>query len=234
MFLVIDIETVRKANLLSDLDSKGRDLVKKAAEAQNVDPDEFWVKRGAFYPELSTVVCVSMLAHTSESNPAPIMSSAGDNEKELLLNVKSALDMYQKLSLSGYNIKNFDIPFLLKRFYANGIPVPQHLLPFNKKPWEINHIDLMEWWKMGSYGQTASLDMACYSLGIESPKTEMDGSKVAEAYFRGQHEKIAEYCEQDVLSTYRLHCALTRIRPAEIKEPHRKLVVIRSDNESTN
>jgi len=41
----------------------------------------------------------------------------------------------------------------------------------------------------------------CWSLGITSPKGEMDGSMVAPTYARGDIEMIAEYNAGDVRAT---------------------------------
>jgi predicted PolB exonuclease-like 3'-5' exonuclease len=35
-------------------------------------------------------------------------------------------------------------------------------------------------------------------VGLESSKGDLDGSKVAGAYFNGELERIKDYCEMDV------------------------------------
>jgi predicted PolB exonuclease-like 3'-5' exonuclease len=46
-----------------------------------------------------------------------------------------------------------------------------------------------------------SLDLLAYTLGIPSPKENMDGSMVGHAYWVEQRlDDIRQYCERDVLT----------------------------------
>ena len=71
-----------------------------------------------------------------------------------------------------------------------------------QKPWDLDYfIDTKNLWKFGSYDNNTSLDLLCYSLGVESPKGDMSGDKVKDVYWKEDGlERIAKYCEQDVLS----------------------------------
>jgi predicted PolB exonuclease-like 3'-5' exonuclease len=46
-----------------------------------------------------------------------------------------------------------------------------------------------------------SLDRLCKILGVPTSKGDMDGSKVAETAAAGEWDKIARYCEGDVIAT---------------------------------
>lgn len=225
--LIFDIESVRSHEDYKDLSLKGQELVEKlAARDPNTEPQKWWEEKGAFYPEFAKVCCVSFVK--VEIDAAVVASFYGSNEQALLYDVALQLKKYAQSQLVGFNIKNFDIPFLCKRFLANGIAIPQTLdlrdLSGNfKKPWEVPHMDLMDIWKFGSYNMAASLDMACYALGIQSPKGELDGSKVAGAYFAGEYDKIASYCEDDTVSTYHVACKLNSGTPKPFNQlPIRK------------
>jgi predicted PolB exonuclease-like 3'-5' exonuclease len=128
---------------------------------------------------------------------------SGDNESEILLQVRNLLDRCHKLDfyLCGHNLKNFDIPMLAKRMMINGI-LPSKILPdYNTKPWEVKAIDTKEIWQYGSYTSIGSLDLLCSCLNIPTPKDgEVTGEKVHSAYWDNQAIKeISEYCEKDVL-----------------------------------
>ena len=82
----------------------------------------------------------------------------------------------------GHNITGFDLPFLKKRSIILGI-CPPSVIPFAAKPWDKSVFDTMIQWD-GDRDKRISLpDKLCKVLGIESPKGDMDGSKVGE-YFR--------------------------------------------------
>jgi len=102
-----------------------------------------------------------------------------------------------------YNGRGFDVPFLVARSLIHQIPVNVDLMGFGLRP----HLDLHRVLSSGgakSGGRSlgpSSLDVVCWSLGITSPKGEMDGSMVAPTYARGDIEMIAEYNAGDVRAT---------------------------------
>jgi predicted PolB exonuclease-like 3'-5' exonuclease len=49
-----------------------------------------------------------------------------------------------------------------------------------------------------------SMDELCQILGIQG-KDGFDGSQVAAAWSAGEHDKIAEYCRDDVYRTREIH-----------------------------
>jgi predicted PolB exonuclease-like 3'-5' exonuclease len=56
-----------------------------------------------------------------------------------------------------------------------------------------------------------SLHLICYAytLGIPSPKTEMDGSMVGHAYWEeNKLEEIKQYCERDVVTVAQIYLRL--------------------------
>lgn len=158
-------------------------------------------KRAALVPEFAKIVCVSM-AFVLENGEVKKQTFSGNEEKELLLQVRNLLDRCYKLDfyLCGHNLKNFDIPMLAKRMIINGI-MPSKILPsYDTKPWDVKAIDTKEIWQYGSYTSIGSLDLLCSCLDIPTPKDgEINGGMVHEAYWGQQRlEEIAEYCEKDV------------------------------------
>jgi predicted PolB exonuclease-like 3'-5' exonuclease len=77
---------------------------------------------------------------------------------------------------------------------------PSMLNVVNKKPWEINFVDTSELFSFGSWTnqKSLSLDLLTHSLGIQSPKSIMDGSQVSEFFYNGRISDIVTYCEADV------------------------------------
>ena len=99
-----------------------------------------------------------------------------------------------------FNGRGFDLPFVVTRSLILGVPARVDLLssPFSLRP----HLDLYRLLGHGRGGLGgSSLDVVCWSLGIESPKGAMDGSMVAPTYARGDIESIATYNAADVRAT---------------------------------
>jgi predicted PolB exonuclease-like 3'-5' exonuclease len=174
---------------------------KRFPEDHNLTKDDVFKKRSALVPEFAKIVCVSM-AFVMDNGEVKKQTFSGEDEKELLLQVRNLLDRCHKLDfyLCGHNLKNFDIPMLAKRMIINGI-LPSKLLPsYDTKPWKIKAIDTKEIWQYGAYTSIGSLDLVCSTMGIDTPKDgEVTGDKVHHAYWVEQKlQQISEYCEKDV------------------------------------
>ena len=174
---------------------------KRFPEDNGLDKDEVFVKRSALVPEFAKIICISM-AFVMDNGEVKKQTFSGDNEKELLTQVRSLLDRCHKLDfyLCGHNLKNFDIPMMAKRMIINGI-MPSKLLPsYDTKPWEVKAIDTKEIWQYGAYTSIGSLDLVCSTMGIPTPKDgEVTGDKVHHSYWVEQKlTQISEYCEKDV------------------------------------
>ncbi len=181
--IFFDIETAGVAysfeNLTPELQKVWIESAKK--------PEEY-ISSAALIPEFATVVCCSFSAGGTPSTKIGI---------EEIHEAFCRLDGYTPC---GWNIKGFDIPFLCKHFIKNGLKIPKILSNFQKKPWEVNVIDIMEVWKNNGFSPT-KLSTACVFMGIETPKDEINGGDVHELFHSGEIEKITKYCEKDVIAT---------------------------------
>ncbi|NVM57485.1 MAG: hypothetical protein HWN51_05135 [Desulfobacterales bacterium] len=103
-----------------------------------------------------------------------------------------------------YNGLGFDVPFLIIRAAVHGIAINsprfQNQRRFSYDP----HVDVMQF--LSRWGREGvSLDLACRSFGVPSPKEgEVKGETVAAAFERGDLEAVREYVMRDVEATYRL------------------------------
>jgi len=112
--------------------------------------------------------------------------------------------------LCAHNGKEFDFPYLCRRFIINELPVPAILQLSGKKPWEITHIDTLELWKFGDYKSYTSLNLLAHALNIPTPKDDIDGSKVCEVYWQQrQMERIVTYCQKDVITVAQVFLKLS-------------------------
>lgn len=88
-----------------------------------------------------------------------------------------------------------------RRFLINGLEPPAPFQMFGKKPWEVPHLDTMELWKFGDYKSFISLELMAHIFNVPTPKDDIDGSMVAEIYYKERDlPRIVAYCEKDVLT----------------------------------
>jgi predicted PolB exonuclease-like 3'-5' exonuclease len=108
--------------------------------------------------------------------------------------------------LCGHGIQSFDLPFLSRQMVINGL---KPLIEFNCKTWGIKAFDTMTAMQFGD-NSYVSLENLCLAFGVKSPKGELDGSKVWQAYQDGKHDKIKAYCADDVRATREIYYKMVR------------------------
>jgi len=164
-------------------------------------PDKLF-QRAGIYAEFGKIICISV-GYLKNGN-FRIKSFFGDDEYELLKEFAELLDNYYTGSnnlLCAHNGKEFDYPYIARRMIINGIKLPGILNIAGKKPWEVAHLDTMELWKFGDYKNYTSLDLLAAVFGIPTPKGDIDGSMVAEVYYKNNDlERIVKYCQRDTLT----------------------------------
>lgn len=205
--LFLDIETVPEHESFFDLDDEKQHLFDLKTQYQRKDdytPDEFY-ERAGIWAEFGKIVCISVgyFAFKNGDRQFRTTSFFGE-EKKLLIDFSNLLKTHFSLPqhvLCGHNAKEFDFPFIARRMIINGVDIPEKLNLFGKKPWEIAHLDTMEMWKFGDYKHFSSVRLLTKVLNIPSPKDDIDGSEVAEVYYKEKDiDRIVTYCEKDVVA----------------------------------
>ncbi len=210
--LFIDIETVPQYSDFAFVPEGMRSFwEKKSSFFRNEDqlPEDVY-QRAGIYAEFGKIVCVSVGIITGEKNNYgfKLKSYCNDDEHVLLTNFSlmlSELESKREIIFCAHNGKEFDYPYLSRRYLINGLKLPDALNNSGKKPWEIKHLDTLELWKFGDYKHYTSLDLLTNIFNIPSPKEEIDGSMVADVYYKEKDlDKIIRYCENDVLAVAQL------------------------------
>jgi hypothetical protein len=222
--LFLDIETVSSAPAYEDLSPRMQALWEhKSARFQRQDaprsPAELYTDKAAILAEFGRVVCISCgyLRFDAQGKPAlTLRSYRGADEKALLDEFGQMLNQYTSRSserrLCAHNGKEFDFPYLGRRFLIQGLPLPLALQVQGKKPWETPFLDTMELWSFGDYKGFTSLDLLAAVFNIPSPKDDIDGSQVGRVFWQEQdHERIRVYCEKDVYTTAQILLAMSRL-----------------------
>ena len=171
-----------------------------SVETDTKNKKEVYRQTAALFPEFGKVACVS-LAFVMKGGKTKFESFYGVDEIDILKKVRDVFNKVDTLdfSLCGQNIKNFDIPFLAKRYVINGLKTPTIFPKHDTKPWEMRVLDTKEIWSFGGKYGLSSLDLICMSLDIDSPKNgDVKGDNVGTNFWIDNHEEIKDYCEKDV------------------------------------
>jgi 3'-5' exonuclease len=205
--LFLDIETVPLVYNYTDLNENTRDLWdKKWQYHKEVTPAQHYNKAG-IYAEFAKVVCIGLGYY--HQNKFRVTTIASANELEVLNQFSELLKQHFNTEyhlLCAHNGKEFDFPFLCRRFLINNLPLPKTLQIQGKKPWEVKHIDTMDLWKFGDIKNFSSLNLLAHVFGIPSPKDDMDGSMVSKTFYEENGlEKIEKYCLKDVITLARVY-----------------------------
>lgn len=160
--------------------------------------DEAYLNRCSLVSTYGSICCISM-GFQIDDNEMNINSIYGEDEKEIILKFNKNLEKASKngFYLTGYNIKHFDIPWVLHKMHRYGIVPAPILNIYNIKPWEMRVIDMYEDWKQKTYS-TYSFEEVCYELGVQTPKDDICGKDVHPLYWKGELERIKVYCEKDI------------------------------------
>jgi DNA polymerase elongation subunit (family B) len=217
--LFLDIETVSQFESYEKLPGDWKELWDLKAAIINRNKEEnsnTSYPRASIYAEFGKIVCISCgcIQGSGEEKKLVIKSYGGDNEKKLLTDFAGMLQKWSGDAdkfLCAHNGKEFDYPYICRRMIINGIEIPEALKISGRKPWEIRHLDTMELWKFGDYKSYTSLKLLAKTLGIPSPKDDIDGSMVNTVYWTEKDlDRIVEYCQKDVITLtqvlLRFHC----------------------------
>jgi predicted PolB exonuclease-like 3'-5' exonuclease len=126
-----------------------------------------------------------------------------EDEKKMLENFWKAA---QNVDLFvGFNIIDFDMKYILQRSIIHGVK-PKTKMPLSFARYRSSPMyDIMHEWNQWGYGKNVSLDSLARALGIESSKTNMDGSEVFAYYKKGRYKEICAYCNADVEVTRKIY-----------------------------
>lgn len=210
--MFLDIETVPQESSFSNVNPQMQELWEKKSqyfrEGEATAEDVYG--RAGIYAEFGKIVCISVgiLVNREDDRIFRVKSFAGDDEKQLLEDFKEMLNHFARdvnKNICGHNAREFDFPYIARRMLIHSVKLPAILDVAGKKPWEVKFLDTLDLWKFGDYKHYTSLNLLTTIFDIPSPKDDIDGSQVAEVYYKEKDvDRIARYCEKDVLATAQL------------------------------
>ena len=212
--LFIDIETVPQTENLDQFPQHLQKLwIKKAGQiaGKNETAEELFSRSG-IYAEFGKIVCISAgkIYRKGEERAYRVKSYYGADEALLLKDFTAMLNTFMinpHHKICAHNGQEFDFPFISRRLLINGIKLPPVFDIAGSKPWEVREclLDTLQLWKFGDYKHYTSLDLLCTIFNIPTPKDDINGSQVAEVFYKENNvERIARYCEKDTFAIAQL------------------------------
>ncbi len=205
--LFLDIETVPLFEDFNDLSALEKNYweEKTAYQRKEEFTAEAFYDRAGIWAEFGKIVCISVGFFSPQTHARQFrLKTFFGEEATLLKEFKNLLDLHfnsPKHRLCAHNGKEFDFPYIARRMLVHRIALPNALDLFDKKPWEVPHLDTMHLWRFGDFKHFTSLKLLAHVLGIPSPKDDIDGSQVGHVYYKEKNlERIVTYCEKDVVT----------------------------------
>lgn len=202
--LVWDLETVPDFQLMAE---SQKTTVAKVREISKVE-----------FPRLPfhRIVCIGAvvcsrdpLGWRVESIGAP--SIAERSEIELIASFLSKIDEL-KPQLITFNGTSFDFPVLRYRAMVHkiGAKIFQNKNYFNR--YAEDAMDLCDVLASFDARSKISLDLTCKIMGLSGKTAGITGADVESYVSAGRIREVAEYCESDVVNTFRLWLRFERFR----------------------
>ena len=155
-----------------------------------------------------TIICIGALVAHRESDQWAVDALGAPHvgertEKQL---IASFCDKIAELKpqLVTFNGNSFDLPVLRYRAMIHGVSAPglAARLYFNR--YTEDAVDLCDILSSFAPHTKASLNELSKIMGLPGKPEGIDGSEVERYFLEGRIKEIADYCEADVVNTYRV------------------------------
>jgi DNA polymerase elongation subunit (family B) len=201
--LVIDIETVGQAP--DEIQPRALDYLFRSLSRDNPSEEEMEARRkelvGRFSldPTTGRIVCIGLVETESGEEKA----LGHSDERDLLTSFWRYLEEGKPDRFVTFNGKSFDFPYINVRSAILEVP-PTMLLPTRRYTTH-PHFDVREVLAGYERHRRGNLDYFCAVFGIPSPKENLSGAAVGQAYREGRLDEIARYCLADCRATAALY-----------------------------
>jgi DNA polymerase elongation subunit (family B) len=174
--------------------TKDPDKIAEKIQAAEANHANDYIRNAALDALSGQVLCIG---YRKEGQETGVLSSNADGEAAMLQQWWSLLNYYERTpKLVGFNIKAFDLPFLIKRSWKHRITPPYWLR--QGRYWNDLVIDLREVWQLGDSRSHGSLASICRHLGLG----EKAGSGAEfNLLWNTDRQAAIDYCLQDIRLT---------------------------------
>ena len=182
------------------------------------------------------VVAISCALREGDSFRVWTLGSVDAPEQEIIQRFYDGIEKYTP-NLVSWNGGGFDLPVLHYRALVHGITAPRYWdmgdddrdFKWNNyiSRYHTRHLDLMDLLALYNGRANAPLDEIAQLCGFPG-KLGMDGSKVWDAFARGEINAIRDYCETDVANTYLVYLRFQLMRGVLTQESYaREIALVR-------
>ena len=205
-YLIFDIETIPLPSLAEPLEQEVARRTEREVDRGKFTPEEADSFVRSISPFFGRVLAVGMRLYNDATGETrdKVISEATEEEtlKAFFETINPAAS--RDLRYVHYNGLGFDVPFLIIRAAFYGIEI-QNRRFLNQARFRFDpHVDIMQF--LSRWGREGvSLDMACHSFGVPSPKEgAVKGESVAAAFEAGDLDAVRDYVMRDVEATHQL------------------------------
>lgn len=143
---------------------------------------------------------VLAIGYQVEHEQAVVLHVGESSEKEILIAFWRLLDSFErKPQMIGFNVKPFDLPFLIKRSWKHRVTAPYWIR--SGRYWNDLIVDLREVWQLGDNRAHGSLNAISRHLGLGEKAG--NGAMFSELYQTNRQAAI-DYCLRDVELTQKV------------------------------
>ena len=122
---------------------------------------------------------------------------------------RAAVDCHDEVNWIGFNVLEFDLPFLFRRSLLTGVSIPYSCRP-DRRYWPSFFVDLMDFWKAGEWKAMISLNRFCKACGLDGKNG--DGAHF-QTLFEEDPDAATAYLENDLKITRNLADHLMPLMP---------------------
>lgn len=216
--LFFDLECIRKNKELNE-NSKEFELYRKKLRDRETDElpsieytQNHYEKQGGLRFGYNTIVTIGV--GYVRAGEVYIKALVG-TEDEILKQFFNLTKTFKYIS--GFNVMYFDMPLCILnagKYFDVTEYLPEQFNTVLKKSWNLDKIiDLID--VKGTHYANMSFDELLYHFGLDSSKTDIDGSQVSETWYNGEQDRVIEYVKQDVFQTINLFCKMQFNEPFE-------------------
>lgn len=177
---------------------------------------DYWAKVEDISPLHSNTGNVCAIGYQSSRNYRGHLAIEGEAEADLLFGFWDAFEAMESQSrkIVGWNIFDFDLPFLFQRSIASGVEVPATAFTDSGYPSPV-FVDLMKIWRCGTRpgGSTpggagsCSLDTVAKTCGLAGKTDGCAGAEFGKMLLSGDDEQVEAakaYLARDVSIVFEL------------------------------
>ncbi|RMG61918.1 MAG: hypothetical protein D6715_12760 [Calditrichaeota bacterium] len=200
--LALDIETVPAAPLEAYSATVQDKIQQKLERIQERRPEMDFDYFASTHGDFGQIICISV-GYINQDLTIHLKSFFGEDEKQILEGFNQLIAHFNGVFIH-YNGLTFDVPFILQRMAYHRIQPSNNrfgeLRRYQREP----HFDVMLQYYNWDMSRALPLGILAELHQIPSPKEDLSGDQVFQAYQKGEWAKIVRYCEFDVATTLNL------------------------------